>query len=219
MGKIDPQQERERLAALYAGMSDLELEKTGKDPAVLTDWAFEMFRAEMAKRRLEWAGADMPLPSLMEKRVAPDESGNTPVVLRKYRDMPAAITDRMILEAAGIDCYLYNENMVRLDWMWSNLLGGLRLVVRQSELEDAEKLLESKPGDKFTVEGVGDYEQERCRKCGSDDISCDELLKKIAGIGLLLGLPIAITHRGWNCRACGHSWEVTKDGESNPAEK
>jgi hypothetical protein len=219
MAKMDPEQERERLAARYAGMSDQELQKVGQNPAALTDWAFGVLREEMAKRGLDWAGKDLPLPSKLVRAEAKEDVGNTPVVIRQYRDVPEAMTDRMILEAAGIDCYLYDENMVRLDWLWSNLLGGLKLVVRQSDVEDAEKALNSKPDGKFDVEGVGEYEQELCPKCGSKDVSCDELLKRIAGAGLLLGLPIAIHQRGWNCHNCGHIWEVAEEGKSGTAKK
>jgi hypothetical protein len=219
MAKIDPAQERGRLAARYAAMSDLELHKVGQNPAALTDWAFEALREEMAKRGLDWAGKDLPLPSKMVRAEAKEDVGNTPVVIRQYRDIPEAMTDRMILETASIDCYLYDENMVRLDWLWSNLLGGLKLVVRQSDVEDAEKALISKPDEKFDVEGVGEYAQELCPKCGSKDVSCDELLKRVAGAGLFLGLPIAMHQKGWNCHSCGHIWEVAEDAKAVPGKK
>jgi len=219
MAKIDPAQERERLAARYAAMSDLELQRVGSEPRALTDWAFEALCEEMGRRGLDWAGKDLPIPSQMVRTKAEEDLGNTPVVLRQYRDMTEAMTDRMILEAADIDCYLYDENMVRLDWLWSNLLGGLKLVVRQSDAEDAERALNSEPGEKFEVEGVGEYEQERCPKCGSNDVSCDELMKRIAGAGLFLGMPIAIHQKGWNCHNCGHTWEVAEAGKSDAPKK
>jgi len=37
MRKIDPQQERQRLTNLYAGLSDEELQKVGNNPIALTD--------------------------------------------------------------------------------------------------------------------------------------------------------------------------------------
>ncbi len=235
MGKIDPQQERQRLAARYAAMSDLELLKVGRNPAALTDWAFEALRTEIAKRGMDWEGFGLPLPSQMVRSetkadsplplpTVPSETnespGNIPVVIRQYRDMPAAITDRMILETAGIECYLYDENMVRLDWLYSNMLGGLKLVVRQGDAEDAERALSGATYEKFEVEGVGEYEQERCPNCGSMDVSYNELKKRIAGAGLLLfQLPIAMHQAGWNCHNCGHLWnalEVAKpDNEGN----
>jgi hypothetical protein len=113
-------------------------------------------------------------------------------------------------------CFLYDENMVRVDWLWSNMLGGLKLVVRQNDVEDAERVLSGTPNEKFDVDGVGEYEQERCPKCGSMDVSCDELKKRIAGAGLLLfGVPIAMHQKGWNCHSCGHTWEVAGEGKTD----
>jgi len=54
MTRINPEQERERLAARYAAMNDLELLKVGGDPAALTEWARETLRDEMRRRGLEW---------------------------------------------------------------------------------------------------------------------------------------------------------------------
>jgi hypothetical protein len=45
-------------------------------------------------------------------------------VLRRYRDMPAAFVERSALENAGIQCFLQDDNVVRMDWLWSNALGG-----------------------------------------------------------------------------------------------
>lgn len=140
MVKIDPEQERQRLAKLYQALSDQELQEVGNNPMALTDWAFEAVRAEMLKRGLDWIGKDMPLPSLAAVGAA-DDPGNRPVVLRRYRDMPAAFVEKSVLEDAGIECFLQDDNVVRMDWLWSNAMGGIKLVVRQNEAEEAEKLL------------------------------------------------------------------------------
>ena len=47
------------------------------------------------------------------------------------------------LEAVGIPAYDNNSNTVRLNWMWKNMLGGMRLFVPKSQLEDARAVLES----------------------------------------------------------------------------
>jgi hypothetical protein len=116
MAKIDPELERQRLAKLYATMNDLELAEVAAEPTALSESAFEALRDEMTKRGLDWAGRNAALAALQEAASAKtDESGNVPEVLRVYRDMPEALTDRMVLEGAGIECYLFDENMVRLD--------------------------------------------------------------------------------------------------------
>lgn len=145
---------------------------------------------------------------MSEERGGPAGNGEPgePVVLRKYRDMAEAMTDRMILEAAGIECYLFDENMVRLDWLWSNLLGGMKLMVRTRDAQEAEGLLGQKVLEKFDVDGVGQYEQPRCPQCGSSEVSYRRLMKRLAGAGLMLGLPINVKMKGWSCSSCEHQW-------------
>src|ERR1700757_483169 len=84
MGKIDPDKERARLAARYAAMTELELQKVGRDPTALTEWARDALHEEMSKRGLQWK-AEVPTDEQAEAA-----GSDLPVVLRRYRDMPAA---------------------------------------------------------------------------------------------------------------------------------
>jgi Putative prokaryotic signal transducing protein len=147
MTKIDPEKERQRLTILYAGMSDLELRKVGEKPESLTDWAFEALREEMNKRGLDWSGKNMPLPSQMVRSKAIDDSELRPIVLRRYRDMPEAFVAKSLLEDAGIECFLQDDNVVRMDWFWSDAIGGIKLVVRQKDAEESERLLSEAAGN------------------------------------------------------------------------
>ena len=70
-----------------------------------------------------------------------------PVVLRRYRDMPEAFVARSVLEDAGIECVLQDDHVLRMDWFWSNALGGIKLVVRQKDAEESESLLSAAPGE------------------------------------------------------------------------
>ena len=217
MTKIDPQVERQRLTKLYATMNDLELAEVAGEPTALSEWAFDALRNEMTKRGLDWAGGNAALATLREAAsVKTDESGNVPEVLRVYRDMTDALTDRMVLEGSGIECYLFDENMVRLDWLWSNLLGGVKLVVRKKDVEESERLLGQNVPEKFDLEGAGQYEQPRCPKCGSMDVSFEGLMKRVAGAGLFLGLPLTVKMKGWNCNSCGHQWGIEDEDREAP---
>src|SRR5215831_6443874 len=129
-------------------MSDLELQKVGKNPESLTDWAFEALREEMNRRGLDWSGKDMPLPSqIVDSKPVEDDSGNRPIVLRRYRDLPEAFVAKTVLEDAGIESFLQDDNVVRMDWFWSNAIGGIKLLVRQKDQEESAKLLTATPGD------------------------------------------------------------------------
>lgn len=147
MAKIDPESEKHRLVMLYGAMSDEGLQQLGREPEQLTDWAFEALREEMKKRGLSWAGEDMPLPSQMEQQETVEDPGNRPVVLRRYRDMPQAFVEKSVLDDAAIECFLQDDNVVRMDWLWSNAMGGIKLLVREKDAEEALKLLSQSPPD------------------------------------------------------------------------
>ena len=129
-------------------------------------------------------------------------------MIARYQDLPEALLSKSILESADIEGFLADENLVRIDWFYSNLVGGIKLFVRAQDAETARKLLAQETPAKFDVEGVGEYKQPRCPRCQSLDVAFDELNKRIAYSGMLFAkLPIAITSGHWKCHSCGHEWE------------
>lgn len=67
------------------------------------------------------------------------------------------------LHAAGVECYLKDENTVTIDPMLSNAIGGIKLVVKNSDEEMVKQLLT-------------DYEAEyleaaTCPKCGGSNFT------------------------------------------------
>ncbi len=54
---------------------------------------------------------------------------------------------RAMLEAEDIPVYLENEHTLSANWMWTNLLGGLRLKVPAQFLERAKQVLASQVSD------------------------------------------------------------------------
>ncbi len=136
----------------------------------------------------------------------PEEEKRQFVILRRYRDLPEAVVVKSILDSGGVECFLTDENLIRMDWFWSGLLGGVKLWVRQQDIDEARSLLEQSPPEGFNVEGVGEFPQPHCPKCQSVDISFKELNKSVAFVSAYLGLPIPLKRRGWNCHSCGNSW-------------
>jgi hypothetical protein len=63
------------------------------------------------------------------------------VTIRKFRDLPEALLAQGRLESSGIEAFLFDDNMVRMDWLISNLLGGVKLKVEESNVEIAEEIL------------------------------------------------------------------------------
>jgi hypothetical protein len=65
------------------------------------------------------------------------------VTVERFRDLSAAIVARSALEASEIPCFLRDENTVRMDWQISNFIGGMRLQVREQDVEAAMEALKS----------------------------------------------------------------------------
>jgi hypothetical protein len=58
--------------------------------------------------------------------------------------MPEALILKGVLDSAGIECVLADENTIRMSWHWSDAIGGVKLCVREADAEEASRLLEAK---------------------------------------------------------------------------
>lgn len=205
MGQIDEQKERHRLAELYASLEEGELEEIVRGADSLTPVAREALRAELSSRGME---APLVKQRGMEAAVSEVKVPGAPVMIGRYRDSMEAMIAKSMLDSAGIESFLADENLVNLHWLYSNLIGGMKLMVREEDAETARKLLEEKTPEKFDVDGVGEYVQPRCPKCGSMDVGFDEVDKQSAHLAMaLVGVPMIRTHKGGTCHACGHEWD------------
>lgn len=202
----DFEQARERFSRKYSQMTDVDLLRIAEQPSELSDAAWEALEDELELRQLE----------LPEPRAVPalliGEKRNL-VVLRRFRDIPDALLARGRLESAGIECFLADDNMVRMDWFISNLLGGVKLLVDADHFTEAARILNEPIPHELEVEGVGDYVQPRCPQCGSLDVAYGELNKKVSYMTAWLGLPIPVVRDDWHCHACAYSWrDIFEDG-------
>jgi hypothetical protein len=230
MPKIDPEQEKRRVTEFYSQQMDGELEKVAGQAYELTDTAREALRAELAKRGLTPRLVEQA-PAPVKKEVAP-QPGDPPleppetdqpespepahgevefrelVTIRQFRDLPEALLAKGSLASAGIDAVLLDDNLVRIDWFWSNLIGGVKLQVPAEDSQAANEILNQPIPENFDATGTGDYQQPRCPKCGSLDVTLQELHKPLAfGSAYLLSLPIPVHRGAWRCRSCKVNWE------------
>ena len=131
------------------------------------------------------------------------------ITLWRYRDLPEALIAHSKLKAEGYDCFLADENIVRFDWFWSNMVGGVRLRVREDDAESALAVLGQEIPEKFSAEEVGEeYEQPACPKCGSRDVSFEAIYRGIGLLALwLFAIPLPIPKNKWQCEDCGHNWK------------
>jgi hypothetical protein len=197
---LDAQREKRRLAANYAAMTDGELQKLARSAESLTELAWDALEDELDRRHLE-----LPEESAAEPREA--LTLRELVTVRQFRDLPEALLAKGSLESAGIECFLADENLVRLDWFISNFIGGIKLNVRPSDEASARTILDEPILEGLYVQGVGLYEQPRCPKCQSLDVNFQELDRPIAYMSAFLRVPIPMQRPAWHCHACDAEWE------------
>jgi len=129
----DHETERARLARAYAEMSDEALKELNKEAGSLTEIAKEVLASEIASREIEIR---------RDPTAQPRQYSGPLVIVKRFRDLPEAFVARSILDSAEIDSFLADENLVRIDWLYSNLIGGAKLMVRPEDLEEAKALLD-----------------------------------------------------------------------------
>jgi len=204
MAKPDPEAERKRLAELYAAKTEEELQRLADAAWSLTDPAKEELRVELSRRGL-------PIELRGSPEIEPPSSRL--VILREFRDLPDALLAKSILESAGIECFLYDENTIRMDWLWSNALGGVKLSVKEEDALAASELLDQKPEGRFEAEGTGEFTQPRCPRCDSLNITFGERGKHLAYATVAVGVPLPVRRGGWKCHSCGHVWDDAEVSE------
>jgi hypothetical protein len=196
------EQERQRVAEVYSGMGDEELCKIAESGFELSEIAQQALQAEIARRGLDITIASPPGIDVYDL--------NETVTIRKFRDLPEALLAKGSLDSAGIESYLVDDNIIRLDWFYSNLIGGIKLKVHPEDVETASEILNQPIPENFGVEGIGNYEQPKCPKCQSLDVSYRELQKLVSFGSAYLGVPIPVHKRAWSCHACGNEWQETE---------
>jgi Zn finger protein HypA/HybF involved in hydrogenase expression len=156
------------------------------------------------------------------------------VLAARFGTLGEAEMAQSALEAAGIWSRVADENMIAIDWLYANAVGGVKVLVAESDLEGATEVLSNIAGetnvdvppseDPFEVDDVAGT---ACPSCGSEAVQRIPRLKlfgalSIVGFGLgvavsqpllgmtliaAVGLIVAATpsHR---CRECAERWSA-----------
>ena len=199
------QDEKQRLFKLYDELTDAKLQEIADEAPGLTEAARSALADVIARRGLNIRLADsMPFDQVEWQEL---------VTIRRFRDLPEALLAKGALDAAGIQSFLADENMVRMQWFISSGIGGIRLQVKKEEVEEALSVLGEPIPETFDVEGVGSFEQPKCPRCGSLDITHQAGVDKGFALPALwaLGVPVPVSRDEWTCRSCGARWKEILD--------
>jgi len=111
-----------------------------------------------------------------------------------------------------------------MQWFISSGIGGIRLRVKKKDVEDALTVLGEPIPETFDVQGVGSFEQPKCPRCGSVDITHQAGVDKrfaLPALWALGGVPLPVSRNDWKCESCGAEWQEVSDEQkdaSGPAE-
>ena len=188
----------------YASLTDGELQAIAADAGDLTPDARALIGEEMQRRSVTPAAPPLPDPGY-------DEFEEQKwVIVGRFRDLPEALLAKGALDSAGIECHLVDDNMVRLDWFISNLLGNAKLVVKPEDEGIAREILAQPIPETISVDGEEEYEQPACPKCGSLNVGYRET-DPAAYVAAYVSLPLPLHRHAWRCKNCSAQWEDVPD--------
>jgi hypothetical protein len=192
-----PQDDIQRFAKTYAAKHDDELIELAEDSDSLTDAARTALDAELARRNislsLEQAG-DAPTPASNSPEAAAVNPNNL-VIIATFRDLPPALIAKNVLDNVGIRNFLIDATTIRMDWLLSNAIGGVKLGVERKDQDAAKAALDK---DLETVELPEDEEVllPHCPRCMSPTVEQQKLANARADFS------------AWRCDDCGTQWEM-----------
>jgi len=125
------------------------------------------------------------------------------VTIRACSTPQEAYLVQSVLEAFGVDTVLADDNYIRLNWLYSNVLGGVKIRAWGSMAEEARAIL-----DGFPLEAVAIPPDEIavCPVCGGAHTS-PYLDRRAACLSwLLIGVPLIFPRLRNICQDCGNKW-------------
>ena len=129
------------------------------------------------------------------------------VVVGRYSFPHEAHIARASLESAGISASVADEHTINANWLYSQALGGVRLLVSAAQADEAADLL-SRDFSK-DVEAQFGKELENCPNCGSQNHEIFTKGKLPAFVVfILIGFPLFFYKHGLRCLDCDEFWQT-----------
>ncbi len=130
-------------------------------------------------------------------------------VVARFTCVGEAEAARSALDAVGIESRIGDENIISIDWLYSNAVGGVKLLVADEDRDEAAELLATRADDATdaiadsqvetdeTVETGIEASEMRCPSCGSDDVRRVPRMMLFLALGAIaFGVGTAINQPG-----------------------
>jgi hypothetical protein len=131
------------------------------------------------------------------------------VVIEQYESAESAHIDRIVLEEAGLWSVLEDEYVVSTNWFYTIPGGGVKLLVRQSDFEQARQVMLEIQAGAVTTDSLPQEENDlACPACGSWNVHFETYSRIEFFLTILLfKFPFAAKTNRAVCCQCGHVWK------------
>jgi len=128
------------------------------------------------------------------------------ITIGKFSQTPEAHIVKGKLESMGVECFLQDQHLVSINWLYSNAIGGVKLQVKSSDVPRAFEILSKHQGSHPKKMEDNNKTEFNCPKCNSDEVQFGEFSKKLAFITWLF-LTVPLIKKKWKCNNCDFQWK------------
>lgn len=135
------------------------------------------------------------------------------VVFQTFSDPVNANIAKGLLDAHGIECFLSDENIITLNPLYNNAVGGIKLNVFEKDIDCISSILKSDYIPETTSEFTGNEKGNIiCPNCHSDNVSYGGSIKRKFGyfdvlLALLLMIYPFTMRKTYHCFECNHEFK------------
>jgi predicted Zn-ribbon and HTH transcriptional regulator len=152
---------------------------------------------------------DGPKPAV--EKPQPHLSRDELVTIASYSHAEEAYVVWTRLQSEGILSFVADDYMVTMNWLYSNAVGGVKVRVRESDVEKAVRVLGIEEKD---IQPVAS-DLKTCPQCNSTDIRYQTFSIRpmyitwilTFMIGGMSGFILPFLKLKWVCNTCGHQWK------------
>ena len=120
------------------------------------------------------------------------------VTIARYSFPYEARLAKGLLDGHGIPAFVFDEHLITMNWLYSNAIGGVRLLVPEAFVSGAQELLV------WNCAAEDNEERYRCPQCGSCNTEMQLSGKRWAFlVFLLIQFPLFPVREFHYCRECG----------------
>ena len=114
------------------------------------------------------------------------------------------------LESEGIQCFLADDITAYINWRWCLAIGGVKIKVRETDLETVADVLAQEPLVTDLAEdwAFEDGTVRTCPRCNSPVVFKEIFHRRFGYITILAGFVPPIPDWKWECLRCRYRWRA-----------